>query len=152
MTRADAFVNFAYAVTLLAPCTALVSFRLARRRRHEVHRAIQIALVGVCVLAVLVLEARIRLEGGSGAFIAQAPEALRTWARRLLLIHIGFAVATYIAWATLAVLSWRRFAVRLPGAFSRNHRRIGWAVFAGLCFTAVSATGMYVLVFTSPAR
>lgn len=147
MTRADAFVNFTYLTTLIAPIAAFASFRLARARRHPVHRNLQLFLVGLCWVAVLVLETRIRLEGGSGSFIAQAPTALQRWARSLLLIHIGGAVITYLLWSGLAVVSFRRFRTRLPGDFSRLHRRLGLSVFAGLCFTAVSATGMYVLAF-----
>ncbi len=143
MPRADAFVNFTYAVTLLAPCVAFYSFRL----RREVHRKVQVGLVALCWLAVLVLETRIRLEGGSGSFIAQAPAGVQSTARALLLIHIGGAVLTYAVWTGLAVVSWRRFGGVLPGAFSKRHRLLGWCVFGGLCFTAASASGMYWLTF-----
>jgi hypothetical protein len=94
-----------------------------------------------------VLETRIRLEGGSGSFIAQAAPELQPWARRLLAIHITGAVLSYGLWTGLAIASWRRFSKVLPGPFSPRHRRLGWLVFGGLCFDAVSATGMYVLAF-----
>ncbi|MBL8952015.1 MAG: hypothetical protein JNK82_14625 [Myxococcaceae bacterium] len=147
MTRADTFVNFTYAMTLLAPVVAFVSFRLPR----DVHRKVQVGLVTLCWLAVLVLEVRIRLEGGSGSFIAQAPTHLHGLARTLLRVHIGGAVLTYAVWSWLAVASWRRFRSALPGPFSRRHRLLGWSVFGGLCFTAASATGMYVLTFVRNA-
>jgi hypothetical protein len=149
MTRADAFVNFTYAVTLLAPLAALFSFKLARARRHTQHRALQLGLVTLCWLAVLTLEARIRLEGGSGSFIRQAPEVLQPWGRRLLLVHISFAVATYGLWTGLALVSYRRFTTQLPGRFSRRHRTLGRVAFGGLCFTALSATGMYLIAFVA---
>jgi hypothetical protein len=149
MTRADAFVNFTYAVTLLAPLAALFSFRLAATRRHRQHRALQLGLVTLCWLAVLTLETRIRLEGGSGSFIRQAPEALQPWGRGLLGVHISFAVATYALWTGLAVASYRRFTTQLPGRFSRLHRTLGRVAFGGLCFTAVSATGMYLIAFVA---
>nr|UXE44841.1 hypothetical protein Hi04_10k_c3807_00006 [uncultured bacterium] len=149
MTRADAFVNFTYAVTLLAPLGALYSFRLARARRHTHHRALQLGLVTLCWLAVLLLEARIRLAGGSGSFLRQAPEALQPWGRGLLLVHITFAVATYALWTGLAVISFRRFTTQLPGRFSRLHRTLGRVAFGGLCFTALSATGMYLIAFVA---
>jgi hypothetical protein len=145
MTRADAFVNFTFAVSLLAPVVAFWSLRLPR----EVHRKVQVALVCVAWFAVLVLETRIRLEGGSGSFIAHADPALQPWARRLLMIHITGAVLSYALWTGLAVVSWRRWQKRLPGEFSRTHRRLGWVVLGGLCFDAASATGMYVLAFVA---
>jgi hypothetical protein len=145
MTRADLFVNFAFAVTLLAPWVAWFSFRL----RREVHRRVQVALVCVAWLAVLVLEARIRLEGGSGSFISHAPADCLAWARALLRVHIIGAISSYALWTVLAVLSWRRYRQQLPGAFSRLHRRLGWLVFSGLCFDAATATGVYVLAFVA---
>jgi putative membrane protein len=85
----------------------------------------------------------------TGAFIATAPEELRGWRHRRLLVHVMVAVLTYVVGTWLAVVSWPRAGDRLPGKFSRRHRRYGTLVFAGLWFTAVSATGMYVLAFVA---
>lgn len=143
MTRADAFVNFTFAVSLLAPCVAWWSFRLPR----DTHRKVQLALLCVAWAAVLVLETRIRLEGGSGSFIAQSPPELQRAARIVLGVHITGAVLSYSVWTGLVVVSWRRFRAALPGPFSARHRKLGRAVFYGLCFDAVSATAMYLMVF-----
>jgi pimeloyl-ACP methyl ester carboxylesterase len=62
-------------------------------------------------------------------------------------VQAGMAAVNYGLWTGLAIASWRRFGAALPGAFSRRHRQLGWTVFAGLAFTALSATGMYVLAF-----
>jgi len=145
MTRADAFVNLTFAVSLLVPCVAFYSFRLPR----ETHRKVQAGLLAVAWAAVLVLETRIRLEGGSGSFIAQASPQLQRLARVVLGVHITGAVLSYSAWTALAVVSWRRFRTRLPGDFSARHRFLGRAVFYGLCFDAVSASAMYGLVFVA---
>jgi putative membrane protein len=149
VTRIDAVVTAAYAVTLSAPLIMYASVRLVRRGRHNTHRLIQCTHLVVCWIAVLALELRIRLDGGTGMFIAQAAPDLRAIAQQLLVVHIAIAVITYVAWTWLAIASHRRFAESLPGSFSRRHRRAGTLVFAGLCFTAASATGMYVLVFVA---
>ena len=81
------------------------------------------------------------------AFVSTAAAAWRPFARGLLLVHIAAAVSTYTLWSWLAWMSQRRFQMRLPGNFSRRHRRTGKLVFVGLVFTAASATGMYVLTF-----
>ncbi len=143
----DPVVTAAYAVTLAAPVAAYASIRLARIRDHDRHRLIQGVLVVICWLAVLGIELRIRLAGGSGAFVERAPEELVGWARRLLSLHIAVAVATYGLWTWLAVTSWRRYEIQLPGRFSRRHRQLGTLVFGGLCFTAASATGIFMLAF-----
>jgi hypothetical protein len=145
--RIDPVVTATYAVTLAAPIAAYASFRLARALDHDRHRLVQAVLVVMCWLAVLSLEVRIRFAGGSGALIAHAPPDLFAWARGLLSLHIAIAVATYGLWTWLAVTSWRRHGTRLPGSFSRRHRALGTAVFGGLCFTAASATGVFMFAF-----
>jgi len=149
MPRAGVIVHLTYAATLVAPLLTLASVRLARARRFAAHRALQLALLAVCFLTVIAFEVQVRLAGGSGAFVASAAPALRPAARALLRIHITFAVVTYLMWAGLAMASVRRFGRTLPGAYSRRHKRFGWAVLGGLAFTAASATGMYWLVFVA---
>jgi hypothetical protein len=145
--RLDPVVTATYVVTLCAPVAAYASIRLARLRSYDRHRLIQGVLVMMCWLAVLGLELRIRLAGGSGAFVERAAPELIDWARRLLAVHITIAVATYALWTWLAMASWRRYEDSLPGQFSRRHRRLGTLVFGGLCFTAASASGMFALAF-----
>ncbi len=146
-TRASLAVDFTYLMTLIAPVASWVSFRLARSRREDLHRRIQIAVLVLCVISVLAFEVNIRVAGGSGAFLAQAPNDAVGSARALLWAHISIAVITYGIWTYLAVVSSRRFRVSLPGAFTKRHKRIGKLVFVGLWLTAASATGMYFLAF-----
>jgi hypothetical protein len=145
--RLDPVVTAAYAVTLSAPVAAYASIRFARLRSFDRHRLIQSVLVVMGWLAVFGLELRLRFAGGAGAFIDRAPPALIDWAHRLLAVHITVAVATYGLWTWLAVASWRRYEVTLPGRFSRRHRMLGTLVFGGLCFTAASASGVFALAF-----
>jgi putative membrane protein len=145
--RLDPVVTAAYVVTLSAPVAAYASIRFARARDHDRHRILQSVLVVLCWFSVLGIELRIRLAGGSGVFVERAPVELVAWAHRLLALHIAVAVATYGLWTGLAVASWKRFGTHLPGQFSQRHRRLGTLVFGGLCFTAASATGIFVLAF-----
>jgi hypothetical protein len=147
MLRLDPVATATYVVTLAAPLAAHASIRLARARDHDRHRLIQAVLVAMCWISVVALELRIRIGGGSGVLVGRAPVELIGWAHRLLAVHISAAVATYALWTWLAVVSWRRHPGQLPGPFSRRHRRLGLAVFGGLCFTAASATGMFALAF-----
>jgi hypothetical protein len=57
------------------------------------------------------------------------------------------SIATYAVWTGLAIVSSRRYRYALPGSFSRRHRKLGWAVFSALCFTAASASAMYLFAF-----
>jgi putative membrane protein len=145
--RLDPVATASYVMTLVAPVAAYISIRLARARDHDRHRLVQAVLVVMAWIAVLAFELRLRLAGGSGAFLERAPPELIVWAHRLIGIHITVAVATYCLWTWLAVTSWRRYEVRLPGSFSRRHRQLGTLVFGGLCFTAASATAMFAIAF-----
>jgi putative membrane protein len=146
-TGAGVIIDITFLVSLLAPVVALASIRLAGRRRFDPHRRLQIGLLVVCVLAVLALELRIRLAGGSGALIDGSGFPYPRFNRAVLSVHMTGAVVTYVAWTWLAVVSHRRYRGALPGSFSHRHRRTGWFVFAGLAFTAVSAAAVYALTF-----
>lgn len=148
-TRAWFLVDCTFLVTLLAPVVVLASLALARRRRFDAHRRLQIGLLVVCILAVLALEACIRVAGGSGAFLAESGARRPGLVRAVLAVHVSCAVATYAAWTWLAIASHRRFRSSLPGGFSRRHRRVGRLVLSGLCFTALSAGAMYTLAFVN---
>jgi putative membrane protein len=146
-TRADLLLELVLALNLAAPLVMLWSFRLAGRRSFARHRRLQLRLLGACVLAVICLEVRIRLAGGSGELVAASSFAETALFRGVFTAHVAVAVLTYLAWALLAGASSRRFGSALPGAFSAAHRRLGLAVFGGMCFTALSATAVYVLGF-----
>lgn len=146
MNRIDPIVTATYVITLAAPIVVYASLRFVRRGDHDAHRRTQAVLLCFCWIAVLALEIRIRVAGGSGSLVERAPESLRGRAQQLLLVHIGGAVLTYGVWTWLVVASWRRYGARLPGTFSRRHRRLGKLVFGGLCFTAASASAIYVLI------
>ncbi|WP_169927180.1 DUF420 domain-containing protein [Labilithrix luteola] len=148
-SRADLVVDLTLLTNLSAPLVAAASFRLVRRRRADIHRRMQLALLAVCTLAVVALEVRIRMSGGSGAFLSHGPTAWARTTRAFLGVHITVAVLTYAVWARLAFRSSSRYGKALPGSFSTTHRRTGWLVFAGLCFNAVSACAMYVLAFVA---
>ena len=146
-SRIGLAVTLTYLATLAAPLWTLVSFGLARRRRYAEHRKLQLVTLAACWTTVLVFELTLRLHGGSGAFLRSAAPNLRPYANALLLVHVSGAVLTYTCWTGLAIVSQRRFQSRLPGDFSGAHRRAGKWVFRGLCFTAASASGMYLLAF-----
>ena len=148
-TRADLFVTLVYVIQLLAPLVVMRSFRAARARMFRRHRQIQLVLLGCCTVAVLALETRIRLAGGSGVLTAGGTFSGTLAFRIVFSIHVAAAVLTYLLWAWLALTSTRRFGHELPGSFSARHRTIGKTVFGGLCFTALSATAMFILGFVA---
>ena len=146
-TRADPVVNLAYLVTLAAPFAALLSLRLIRIGKHNLHRRAQIALLTICVLAVMALEIRIRVAGGAGALVRSSVYAGSTLLTWVAAVHIIGAVITYLLWIGFVFVSNRSYGSSLPGAFSRSHKTGGLLIIGGLSFTTVSATVVYFLAF-----
>lgn len=145
-TRADLFMDVAISFLTALPALMGLALRFARTRRYRAHRNTQAATLLVVLVVVVLLELDIRLSGGTAAFLAHAPGRLEL-VRPLLFVHVAAATLTAIAWLILAVISWRRFRITLPGTFSRLHRRIGWTTFAGACFLSSSGAALYALCF-----
>ncbi len=151
-TRADLLADAVLVVNCIAPFWAWAAARVARAGRHELHRTLQISLCALAFVALFSLEGSIRINGGSGSLVAESPFAGTTELRVAFILHIGPAVATYLFWLWLTIKSVRSFKRDLPGSFGRTHVRAGWAVMAGLIWTAGSALVVYWLGFvaTSP--
>lgn len=148
-SRADLVVNGCFFVTLVAAPVATYTVRIARQGRHELHRRIQTLLLSVCYIAVLALEIRIRVAGGSGGLMQGSAYAGSALLRTVAAAHILGAIGTYAIWGWLLFASRRRYQTALPGTFSRTHKRLGWTVMLGLWFTALSATAVYWMVFVA---
>ncbi|MEM9073356.1 MAG: DUF420 domain-containing protein [Myxococcota bacterium] len=148
-TRASLVVDVSLSVFVLMPLLLFVAIRRARNRDHRGHQRMQIALFVTMTVAVVLLEVDIRLAGGTSAIAGRAISLSSDVIRVVLLAHIGVAVATWLGWLSLLVVSRRRFESVLPGVFSRRHRRLGLAVWAGNIVNAVSGTLLYVVTFVS---
>ncbi len=144
-TRADAFVDSAIVFLVAAPFLMAYAIRLARQRRYRQHRNLQLTLLLAGIVSVLLLEGSIRFGSAREAFaLSSVTGPWRAW---LFYGHLVVAFATAIAWFTLAVRSWRRFTLTLPGTFSSRHRRWGLFTFIGLFLTSASGTTLYVVSF-----
>lgn len=146
-TRADLLVDVALTVFVVLPILLPLAFRLAKRGELHKHRTVQLILVATMTLAVLALEADIRLAGGSGAFAGRAVKQPFLSTRLLLMVHISIAATTWIGWLYMVVRSGRSFGQSLPGGFSDAHRRWGRRIWVGVCATAATGTLLYIATF-----
>lgn len=146
-TRADVLIDTVLLLNLVAPAWAYGAARLARRGHVRAHMILQLVLWGVLFCAVIALELHIRSSGGSGSLVGESPYAGTPLLRAVFLLHIGPAVATYLLWSGLALLTLRRRDGLRLGAFARHHQRMGRWVIVGLIWTAASAVAVYGLGF-----
>ena len=137
------------ALSIAAPFIALYAVSRIKRRDFKTHIQIQKGLFWTCIIAVIVLEVRIRVSGGSGSLVSNSGYTNTTFFKYLLIAHIIGAVLTYITWATTIFISnkaWKK-SKTLPGRFSATHRRLGYITIIGLFYTAITAMIVCALAF-----
>lgn len=146
-SRADLLVDLSLATFCVLPALGRAAIALARQRRFELHRRVQLALLVVMTAAVALLETDIRLTGGTGALATHALRTSVVGAKALLCVHLVIALGTWLGWVYLVARSWRSFERVLPGRFSRAHRRLGIWIWVGQIALATTGTALYVIAY-----
>lgn len=132
-------------LTLLSPFGVYYAVTLAKKKDYKRHKKIQNFVFYISVLGVLGLEMLIRYSGGSGSLASNSAYYGTSFFTITLVSHILVAVLTYILWTVLIILSNRKFKKSLPGKFSKTHKRVGYIVFVGLIYSAISALAVYMM-------
>ena len=156
-TRASLMLDVV-AVTMLAivPLLALSVYRVKFARQYALHKKLQLAMATVLLVAVLLFELDIRVNGwveravGSPYFDLQ-----NKWscpAGIALIVHLCFAVPTLLLWTLVVVQALRKFSQPpQPGPHSRWHARWGMTAAIGMLLTAVTGWIFYWLAFVATA-
>lgn len=135
------------AMLIVVPLTIYGS-RLAKTRRYERHRQVQLGLATGLALAVLAFELEVRLMGWRER-AAPSPyfhTILFPW----LYFHVTIAVCASLLWIAATVHGLRRMPrPARPGPGSVWHRRIGQATIAATCATAVTGWVFFYLAFVA---
>jgi len=147
--RGNLITDFVFVCNLIAPIWALAAARAARRGDHARHLRLQAGLWLAMIVNLFLLEGLIRLSGGSGSLMGDSPWAGTTTLEVAFLLHVVPAVATYLLWSWLVVVTYRRWKAATMGSFSARHMLLGKIVIAGLIWTAVSACFVYYLTFAA---
>lgn len=135
-------------LTLISPFISLYAVSFIKKGDARKHIQIQKRLYAACIVALLTLEGLIRYSGGSGSLVANGSYAETYIFKFILPAHIIGAVLTYILWTFLLIVSIRYYKNnRLPGAFSKTHKKLGKITIIGLSYTAITALIVYMLTF-----
>ncbi|RMG36224.1 MAG: DUF420 domain-containing protein [Planctomycetota bacterium] len=142
------------ALVLLVPGLAAGIFA-AKRGRYRLHRNIQLTLACVLLIAVMAFEVDLQwVHGGWEKVVNKDPHHPRLTAaqlesvRRVLWLHLVFAISTPPLWATTIVLALRRFPnPPAPAEHSLLHRRLGWVSTIDLVLTSATGLWFYVAAF-----
>lgn len=129
------------------------SIWLAKQRRFQLHKKIQLTLATVLLLAVTAFELEMRIIGWE-ARAQESPywsgPAWDDWVHFSLGIHLFFAIPTAFLWLIVVVRALRQFPrPPAPNQHSRSHRF--WASLAAfeMCMTALTGWIFYWLAFAA---
>lgn len=142
------------ALVLIVP-VQLWSIRLVRAGRYSLHKTIQLTLATVLLLAVGAFEVDLQLlHGGWENVVNKDPDSPRLagedlqFVRRVLWVHLVFAVSTPLLWAVTIVLALKRMPVPpAPCPHSRLHRKLGWTSAIDLILTSLTGMAFYYAAF-----
>jgi hypothetical protein len=68
--------------------------------------------------------------------------------RRILYVHLVFAISTPLLWAATIALALKRFpSPPGPGAHSRLHKTLGWLSTIDITLTSVTGVAFYCAAF-----
>ncbi len=145
------------AMFVVVPLLAISVFAVKYRRQFALHKRLQLAMATVLLVAVLLFEIDIRINGweqrASPSPYFDAEHKWTSPAGVALLVHLSFAVPTLVLWAVVVVQALRKFSrPPAPGVHSRWHVR--WATIgaAGMVLTAVTGWVFYWLAFVATAK
>ena len=146
------------ALVLVVPALIYSLYQVKARRRYAWHRRLQLLLAGALLLAVGAFEVDLQLvHGGWENVVNKTPEAPRrspeemTTIRRMLWVHLVFAVSTPILWAVTIALALKRFPnPPVPTAHSPWHKRLGWLSAIDVTLTSITGLMFYYLAFVAP--
>ncbi len=143
------------AMFVVVPVLAVSIWLVKYRRRHQLHKRLQLALAGVLLVAVSLFEIDLQLVTDWELRAEPSPyfDPAHKWscpAGISLLIHLCFAVPTLVLWVVVVVQALRKFSnPPAPGPHSRWHARWGMAAAVGMLFTAVTGCTFYWLAFVA---
>src|SRR5262245_29402362 len=125
------------AMFVVVPVLGASIYLVKYRRQYALHKRLQLLMASVLLVAVLLFELDIRLNGWEER-ASPSPyfDPAHKWscpAGVSLIIHLSFAVPTLVLWIVVVAQALRKFSrPPLPGLHSRWHKRWGMIAAIGM--------------------
>lgn len=153
--RGSLMLDFVFlAMFVVVPLLFLSLWLVKYRRQYQWHKTLQLTMAVVLLVAVVLFEVDIRVNGWEERAAASPYfDLANKWtcpAGLALIIHLMFAVPTPFLWTAVIVQALRKFSRPPgPGPHSRSHAR--WATLAAMCMFMTAGTGwiFYWLAFVA---
>ncbi len=146
-TRAPFFMDFVMIIVTLLPLLVMGAISMAKVKAYRLHAIIQNIIFIISVIVVGYFEYGVRVEGGFEAFMKESHTS-HSYFLYVLIFHIAVAVISLIVW--VSTLWFARVATKenkLPGNYSKIHKKAGQITFLGIFLTAFTGIWVYLLLF-----
>ncbi len=141
------------ALVLVVPTLACSLYLVKVKRDYLWHRNLQLTLGIVLLAAVGAFEVDLQIVHDGWESIVQSrepklePARLET-VRRVLWVHLVFAISTPLLWAVTIGLALKRMpSPPAPCPHSLWHRRLGWISTIDLVLTSITGLAFYAVAF-----
>jgi uncharacterized membrane protein YozB (DUF420 family) len=154
-TRGSLMLDVVFlAMFVVVPLLAVSVWLVKRRGKYDLHKRLQLIMAGVLLVAVLLFEIDIRVNGWEErAEPSPYFDPAHKWscpAGLSLIVHLSFAVPTLLLWIYVVTQALRKFPrPPKPSPHSRSHARIGWLAALGMTLTALTGWVFYWLAFVA---
>ncbi len=140
------------ALLLVLPVLLYSIWLVKFRRNYLGHRNLQSGLGIVLLITVCLFEIDMRLQGGWQAILKNRAEQLSEpqllWVRRVLLVHLVFAVSAVFLWGVTLTHGWKKIPnPPQPSPHSARHKLLGWLATITLTLTSVTGLVFYYYAF-----
>jgi uncharacterized membrane protein YozB (DUF420 family) len=142
------------AMFVVVPTLGVSLWLVKYRRNYQLHKTLQLAMASVLLVAVILFEVDIRVNGWEHrAEPSPYFDVANKWscpAGRALIVHLCFAVPTFVLWVVVVAGALRRFSrPPSPGPHSQWHARYATLAAVGMLLTAVTGWIFYWLAFVA---
>jgi uncharacterized membrane protein YozB (DUF420 family) len=149
-TRGSLMLDFVTVAMVAVSLLLLLSVYWAKRQWRW-HRALQITLAVILLVAIVAFEVDLRFFSDWQKLAEPSPYYESGWVHRWLWVHLGFAVPTPFLWAGLIFVSLKG-QPQNPAEhvqFANWHKRWGWASVILMWLTAVTGWVFYWVSFVA---
>ena len=154
-TRASIMLDVVFLAMFAVVPLLWYSIQLAKKRKFQAHKRMQLALATVLLVAVLAFELDMHYLTDWKLRAAPSPffDPVQMWSSPVgisLLVHLTFAVPTLFLWIFVITQALRLFPKpAMPGSHSATHLFLGKLAGIGMFMTSLTGWVFYYLAFVA---
>jgi len=146
-TRAPFFMDFVTLIVALLPFIVLLAISFAKIKKYTLHSIVQTSIFVISIIVIGYFEYGVRIGGGFKSFM-EGSMVSHNYALWVLIIHILISTITFVFWIKILLNAHKdQKRYKLPGQFSKDHKKAGIQTFISIGLTSFSGIWVYLLLF-----